>query len=612
MTPGWRASVLAAAGAAVLLAGCGIRVAGEPSPRPSHSPGLLASALASPAATPTSSSAPSASPSAVPSASPSLVPVTPSLPPPAAPSATPSVSPPPAAPSETPQGRRATAIAAAARRVQAAVAVRAAVPAFDQFAASMVARSGVPGAAVAVVAGDTVMYRRCFGLREMGAADQVDDDTLFQLGGASRAWTSTLLAALAGEGELAWDQPVRRVWRGFKLEDRWATRAATYRDLTAARSGLPAYAGTELRAFGYSRREILRRLRYLPPAADFRGAWAPQDALYTAAAVAAERATGQSWAQLMRTRVLQPLGADSTELGYRGFIRAVDTATPHRPVDGSMVPQDPADEDVFAPALGVSAGLDDVIAFARLQLNGGALAGTRVAPAGLLEQTLRPATGIDAPPSGPRAEGLGWLLHAVDGRLVASAEGGLASGSSSVISLLPHDGVAVVVLANAYPQGLVLGRALTRTLVDFAVFGAPQEDWLAAEQAVLAESEAAPEAGGEWRAPQGDASAAARGVQLSSVPPPGAAAPRARSVYTGVYEDGYYGRVTVDRGAGDGLAVRLGRGVVLRYVPWNGDVWRDTASGTAAVFDVSGGRARSVTLTLLTFDGRRGGFARVR
>ena len=117
----------------------------------------------------------------------------------------------------------------------------------------MVARSGVPGAAVAVVAGDTTMYTRCFGLRELGRPDQVDDDTLFQLGGVSQAYTTTLLAALAGEGEVRWDEPVRRVWPGFRLSDRWASREATFRDLTAARSGLPAYAGSELRAFGYGR-----------------------------------------------------------------------------------------------------------------------------------------------------------------------------------------------------------------------------------------------------------------------------------------------------------------------------------------------------------------------
>ena len=608
MRPWWRASVLAAAGVATLLAGCGIRVSAEPSPVPSRTPAVLAAAPASPA------------PDVTPSSASSLAPLTPSAPatpmaPSPAPSVAPSSAPTDAAPvSPEPGGRRAAAVAAAARRVEAAAAVRAAVPSYDQLAAGMVARSGVPGAAVAVVAGDTVMYRRCFGLRELGAPDVVDDDTLFQLGAVSRAYTSTLLAALAGEGEVAWDQPVRQVWPGFRLEDDWATRAATYRDLTAARSGLPAYAGTELRAFGYDRREILRRLRYLPPAADFRSAWAPQDAVFTAAAVTAEHATGQPWAQLLRTRVLEPIGAGSTVLGFRGFVRAVDTATPHRLVNGSMVPQEPSDEDVFAPALGVSSSLDDVIAFARLQLNGGALSGARVAPAGLLAQTLLPATGIDAPPGGPRAAGLGWQLSSVDGRLVASAEGGLASGSSAVVALLPHDGVAVVVLANAYPGGLVLGRALTRTLVDFAALGAPQDDWLRVEQAALEqaarEAAGAPAEAGEWRA-AADA-AAPRGLQLPPGTPAGAAAPRPRRTYAGVYEQRYYGRVTVSRGPGDGLVVRLGRGETLRYVPWSGDVWRDTTSGTAAVFDVRGGRTRSVTLTLLTFDGRSGAFARVR
>ena len=609
MTTWWRASVLAAAGAAMLLAGCGIRVAEEPPP-----------ALARTATSPVAEASPA--PAATPSAGASLEPLTPAAPadtPPASPSGSPSAtslpSPlPSASPPQTtpvPATPRERALAAAADRVRAAAAVRAAVPAFDQLAAAMVARSGVPGAAVAVVAGDTVMYRRCFGLREMGAPDAVDDDTLFQLGGVSRAYTTTLLASLAGDGELAWDLPVRRVWPGFRLRDRWATRAATFRDLTAARSGLPVYAGTELRAFGYSRAEILRRLRYLPPAAGFRAAWAPQDAMVVAAAAAAERATGQSWAQLMLTRVLRPAGADGTTLGYRAFVRAVDTATPHRLVDGTMVPQDPADEDVFAPALGVGSSLTDLVAFARLQLNGGALAGARVAPTGLLGQTLRATTAIADAPDGTLAAGLGWQLSGIDGRLVATAAGGLTCGSSAVVTLLPDDGVAVVVLANAYPQGLALGRALAHTLTDFYALGAPQDEWLAAEQAALAAEAQAPEAGGDWQA-QAAEGAAQRGLTLPPGPPAGAPPPRARSVYLGVYEDRYYGRVTVSRGPGDGLAVRLGRGAVLRYVPWSGDVWREAGSGTAAVFDVRDAVAESVTLTLLTFDGRSGAFARIR
>ncbi len=608
MTTWWRASVLAAAGAAMLLAGCGIRVAAEPSRAPARTV-MRPAAEASPVT------------AATPSGGASLEPLTPAAPlgsasclPSGSPSATAWPSPLPSAsalqPPPAPATPRERSLAAAARRVQAAAAVRAAVPAFDQLAAGIVARSGVPGAAVAVVAGDTVMYSRCFGLREMGAPDAVDDDTLFQIGAVSRAYATTLLASLAGEGELSWDLPVRRVWPGFRLRNRWATRAATFRDLTAARSGLPAYAGTELRAFGYSRSEILRRLRYLRPAAGFRAVWAPQDALVVAAAAAAERATGQSWAQLMLTRVLQPTGAYRTVLGYRAFVRSVDTATPHRLVDGTMAPQNPADEDVFAAALGVGSNLTDLVTFARLQLNGGALAGVRVAPADLLAQTLRATTAVADAPDGTLAAGLGWQLSSIDGRLVATAAGGLACGSSAVVTLLPDEGVAVVVLANAYPQGLALGRALAHTLVDFEALGAPQDDWLAAEQATAAEETQAPEAGGEWQAQA--AAAAQRGLTLPPGPPAGAAPPRGRGIYSGVYEDRYYGRVTVSRGAGDGLSVRLGQGVVLRYVPWSGDVWREAASGTAAVFDVRGGRAETVTLTLLTFDGRRGAFARVR
>ena len=540
----WRANVLAAAGAAMLLAGCGISVAEEPSPSPSpdRTATMVASAAASPSAA--ASVLPSVPPAA-PSASP-LVPVVPLVP---APSVSPSV---PSAPEAgavpvvpAVSARRAAVLAAAAQRVAAAAAVRRALPAFDQLAASMVARSGVPGAAVAVVAGDTAMYTRCFGLREIGRPDPVDAGTLFQLGGVSQAYTTTLLAALAGEGELHWDQPVRRVWPGFRLMDPWASREATFRDLTAARSGLPAYAGSELRAFGYGRAEILRRLRHLSPAAGFRAVFAPQDALVTAAAVGAERATGDSWARLLQERVLAPIGDDGTVTGYRGFVTAFDKATPHRLVDGSMVPQDPRDETVFAPSLGVSSSLEQLVSFARLQLNGGALGGARVAPADQLGQAIRATTAVEDAQTGPQAAGLGWALSSFDGRQVAVAEGGLASGSSAVVSLAPGDGVAVIVLANAYPEGAALGRALTRTLLDLTVFGAAQDDWLSREQAAAASAAASPEAAGAAGA--GDIPGGS-GLTIPVQPPAAAPAPHSRRAYAGVYENRYYGRVTVRPG----------------------------------------------------------------
>jgi len=545
--------IVAGAAAIALFAGCGVRLSSE--------------------VTPTPSSTPAATPKPSPSATAALP----------TPSATPSVDP--------------TALAAAVRRVNAAAAVKRVLPRFDELAGQMVASSGVPGAAVAIVAGDAAVYVRCFGVREVGRPERIDKDSLFQLGAVSKGFTSTMLAALVGEGEVGWDQPVVRAWPEFRLWDPWVSRHVSYRDLTAERSGLPAAAGAELVAFGYDRAEILARLRYLSPVADFRTAYAPQAAAYTVAAAAAERATGTSWAELVRSRILTPLDMRSTALTYRQYVRSVDHATPHVVTDGAMQAQMPPDLSVFAPSSGVSSSIAELVPYVRLHLDGGALGGIRVAAAQALAATHAPTAIVGTQDAAPVASALGWETTGYDGRLVVRQSGALAAGSGALVSLVPEDGVGIVVLANAFPEGQALARALTRSLLDLYTHGVPREDWYAVERSKLA---------AEQEEAAGDLPRA-----LPSQAPFDAAPPRARSVYRGVYRNRYYGQVTVESAAGTALNVRLGKGEVLRYAPWSGDTWREIDSGTAAVFSVKAGRAVSVHVGLLAFDGRNGTFVRV-
>ena len=550
--------IAAAVGLAALPAACGVKVTEKTTP----------------AATPTArpSAAASASPTSTGAATPS-------------PSVAPLLSPTPSA-------------EAAARRAAATVAVKAILPEFDAQAEDIFTRSQAPGAAVAVVAGDGAVYVRCFGIREVGKPEKVDKDTVFQLASISKSFTTTMLAALVGEREIGWDDPVEKYWPGFALWDPWVSRHVTFRDLTAHRSGLPEYAGDELEQFGYGRMEILRRLRYLEPVAGFRAAYAYQNALPTAAAEGASRATGESWERLVRSRVLAPLGMDATVLSYRDYLDAPNRSGSHTMVDGTMRAGTPADDDNFAPAGGVSSTIADMVPYLRMQLNGGALAGVRVAGDKALAATHAATTVIDDDEAGPIAYALGWETYGYLGRRVVQHGGDFSAGVSPMISMAPADGVGIVVLTNAFPEGHALAAALTKTLYDLYMEGAQQEDWLTEELQLLQDK-----LKGSILDPY---------EHLPPQPPPDAASPRDRAVYEGAFANAYYGRVTVRRGPGSGLSVRLGRGATLRYVPWDGDTWRQPQTATAAVFSVRDGRARSVRLMVLDFAGRDGLFVRRR
>jgi len=554
--------LLAAAGLAALPAACGVKVTEK----------------ATPAAPPTKAARPSAAASASPTSTGAATP-------------SPSVT---LLPTPTPSTE-----AAAARRAAASVAVKAILPQFDVQAENIFTRSQAPGAAVAVVAGDGAVYVRCFGVREVGKPEKVDKDTVFQLASISKSFTTTMLAALVSEREIGWDDPLEKYWPGFALWDPWVSRHVTFRDLTAHRSGLPAYAGDELEQFGYGRLEILRRLRYLEPVAGFRAAYAYQNALPTAAAEGASRATGESWERLVRTRVLAPLGMDATVLSYRDYLDAPNRSGSQTMGNGTMRAGTPADDDVFAPAGGVSATIADMVPYLRMQLNGGALAGVRVAGDKALAATHAATTVIDDDDeAGPTAYALGWETYGYLGRRVVQHGGDFSAGVSTMISMMPADGVGIVVLTNAFPEGHALATALTKTLYDLSIEGEPQADWLREQQLLLRDK-----LKGSILDPY---------EHLPPQPPPAAASPRGRAVYEGAFANAYYGRVTVRRGPGSGLSVRLGRGATLRYVPWDGDTWRQPQTDTAAVFSVRDGRARSVRLMVLDFAGRDGLFVRRR
>ena len=234
------------------------------------------------------------------------------------------------------------------------------------------AQTGLPGAAVAVVYNDEVVYERGFGVREVGKPEPVTPETVFQIASLSKPLSSTLVAAVVGDGTTTWDATIGSLVPDFALADPYVSDQVTIRDMLSHRSGLPAYGGDPLiSTFGYDRDECLRRLRHYALATPFRTAWAYSNLGFSAGAYAAAGASGQAWEDLAEERLFAPLGMTSTSYRYADFERRENRAAPHyRTPEGVWELGDLTDDDAAAPAGGVSSNLRDLTHWLRLHLAG--------------------------------------------------------------------------------------------------------------------------------------------------------------------------------------------------------------------------------------------------
>ncbi|MDQ3800922.1 MAG: beta-lactamase family protein, partial [Acidobacteriota bacterium] len=274
--------------------------------------------------------------------------------------------------------------------------------AFDAFANKVLADWEVPGAAIAIVRDDRVIYAKGYGVREISTPsaasrnlNSVDERTIFGVASNSKAFTSTALAMLVDEGKVSWDDKVIKHLPDFKLADDYATREITIRDLLSHRSGLPAYGGDILWWGGdYGRSDIVHRVRFVKPAYSFRSTYAYQNIPFIIAGQIIEKVSGKTWDEFVKTRILQPLKMNETTTSIRDFPPNANKTTPHfRNLEsGRTFPIAWRNLDNGAAAAGLNSNVLDMANWLRLQLNEGEFEGKRLVSQKNIREIQSPQT----------------------------------------------------------------------------------------------------------------------------------------------------------------------------------------------------------------------------
>lgn len=334
-----------------------------------------------------------------------------------------------------------------------------------------------PGCAVVLVRDNKVVYLKGHGVARLGdARDSFTADTLFPISSCSKAFTSAAIALLVEEGKLGWDDPVREHLPWFRLSDPLVEDAVTLRDLLCHRTGLGPHELLWHQA-PWGPEEAVRRLRHLPLAKPFRTALQYQSTAFAAAGLAAAEAAKTPWRDLVRERLLEPLGMKATCTSYAEARKSGDLAQPHR-LDGwgNRVKIPRTDPDHADPAISIYSNARDLGTWLRFQLNEGkpllqhALRETHTPQ---MVTRLSPAQKAVFPDTLEVSYALGLAVHDYRGLKVIS-HGGSIDGYRCHLAFVPEKRLGVAVLCNLERTPMPL--ALANTLLDQQL-GFPKRDW---------------------------------------------------------------------------------------------------------------------------------------
>jgi CubicO group peptidase (beta-lactamase class C family) len=425
----------------------------------------------------------------------------------------------------------------------------------------------VPGISIAIVKDGQVVVAKGYGVRKLGDPAPVDARTLFGIASNTKAFTATALGILVDEGKVRWDAPVIDYVPWFQLSDSYVTREMTVRDLLVHRSGLGLGAGDLLwwPASTYTRREIARRLRFIPLATSFRSAYAYDNVLYLVAGEIIEAVSGQSWEDFVRTRILARVGMHSSNVRHSDAVRGDNVASPHALVDGKVRPIAPFDSDNTNPAGGINSNAEDMARWLLVQLAEGKLAdGSALIQPATARQLTTLVTPIPIGPAAPELRdlrpnfngyGLGFALRDYRGHKLVTHTGGLP-GYVSRVAMIPDARLGVAVLTNQESESAF--EAIVAHVLDLYL-GAAATDWITVYQAIDAR-----------------ARAAVALATTSSVSARDAAAKPSLSLdkYAGHYRDAWYGDITIAR-SGEGLTISFDHTPLLsgNLEPWQHDTF---------------------------------------
>src|SRR6476660_9619416 len=268
------------------------------------------------------------------------------------------------------------------------------------------AHNGIPSMSIAVVRGDSIVWKAAFGYANLRTRTPATTETLYSTGSSFKSVTATAVMQLVEQHKIRLDDRINRYLGDSQVQDRLQSeKPVTFTHILSHWSGLKNGAETEP-IWGRKLPKTLEAMTsglYSIRAPETK--WEYNNFAYGTAGLLVQKISGVEYEKYMLDHVLKPLGATTAHPVYPSPEMVERMALPYK-AGGSLGKPEPEVQvhfDVY-PAGDIYLTAEDMARYLGAQLNGGVFNGNRILSEESVREMHKPRFGGDY--------GLGfWMVH---------------------------------------------------------------------------------------------------------------------------------------------------------------------------------------------------------
>jgi len=332
----------------------------------------------------------------------------------------------------------------------------------DNILSAVTARNQ-PGVAALVKKDGKVLLSKGYGLRKLGAAEQIDPDTNFRLASFTKQFTAMGIMLLVHDGKLRYDESLTEVFPDFPSYG----KNITVRNLLNHTSGLLDYEDLMEKAEKNKRplwspehqiqdSEVLELLKHETTGKFAPGtSWAYSNSAYVVLGLIIAKTSGSSYREFLQTRIFAPLHMAHTLVYQKDVNEIANRAYGNTKEGTSFKETDQSSTSATLGDGGIYSNLNDLSKWDDALRNHTLLGAAEMQPAltpvkladGSQPRWPIEPDGDNLDPGKPVEYGFGWFLDPYNAR-ARMWHTGSTMGFRTVIQRFTNDNLTIILLCN--------------------------------------------------------------------------------------------------------------------------------------------------------------------